>query len=120
MPIKEILHISKENWLNERTKLGQIQEKSTYGPSFTVEGSQRFFIKIAGPAENDVEFNLKMDSEAKIDAESDGAHHSLKKKVPKGPRRSFWPLTSVTSGKSTSSTYYHLITSTWLGGCQKY
>jgi len=44
VPIKEILHISKEKWLNERTKLGQIQEKSTYGPSFTVEGSQRFFL----------------------------------------------------------------------------
>ena len=66
MPIKEILHISKENWLNERTKLGQIQEKLTYGPSFTVEGSQRFFIKIAGPAENDVKFNLKMDSKQNL------------------------------------------------------
>ena len=53
--------------------------RKIYGPSFTVEGSQLFPIKIAGPAGNDVKFNLKIDSEAKIDAESDGAHHSLKK-----------------------------------------
>jgi len=33
-----------------------------------------FPIKIAGAAGNDVKFNLKMDSEAEFDAESDGAH----------------------------------------------
>ena len=32
-----------------------------------------------------MKFNLKIDSEAKIDAESDGAHHSLKKKWPRRP-----------------------------------
>ena len=38
-----------------------------------------FFIKIAGPAENDVKFNLKMDSGVKFDAESDVAHQLLEK-----------------------------------------
>ena len=80
--------------------------RKIYGPSFTVEGSQLFPIKIAGPAGNDVKFNLKIDSEAKIDAESDGAHHSLKKRCPKGPGGHFghlrvWPQEKVQAQHST-------------------